>query len=94
MVDEALIAARGAPEEQALAAAIAVARQAVSDKITAGNYAGAPTALAALRPAVDAFFEKILVNDPDPAIRASRLNLLARFRAATLPVADFGLIAG
>jgi len=94
VVDEALIAARGAPEEQALAAAIAVARQAVSDKITAGNYAGAPTALAALRPAVDAFFEKILVNDPDPAIRASRLNLLARFRAATLPVADFGLIAG
>lgn len=94
VVDETLIAARGAPEEQALAAAIAVARQAVSDKITAGNYAGALTALAALRPAVDAFFEKILVNDPDPAIRASRLNLLARFRAATLPVADFGLIAG
>ncbi|MBX9619913.1 MAG: glycine--tRNA ligase subunit beta [Hyphomicrobiales bacterium] len=94
VVNEALIAVRGAPEEQALAAAIAVAWQAVSDQITAGDYAGALTALAALRPAVDAFFEKILVNDPDPAIRASRLNLLAHFRAATLPAADFGLIAG
>ena len=93
-VDGTLIAARGAPEEQALAAAIAVARQTVSDRNFAGDYAGALTALARMRPAVDAFFEKILVNDPDPAIRANRLNLLASVRAATLPVADFGLIAG
>ena len=94
VVDEALIAARGAPEERVLVSAVSAAQQQVSSLVAGGDYAGALIALAALRPAVDAFFEKILVNDPDPAIRASRLNLLAHFRAATLPVADFGLIAG
>lgn len=94
VVDEALITTSGVPEESALVSAVSAAQQQVSSLVAGGDYAGALTALARLRPAVDAFFEKILVNDPDPAIRASRLNLLARFRAATLPVADFGLISG
>ena len=49
-------------------------------------------ALADLRPAVDAFFDKVTVNDPDPALRANRLRLLNQLREATRAVADFGLI--
>ena len=51
-------------------------------------------ALAKLRAPVDAFFDKVLVNAPDPAVRANRLRLLNRIREATLAVADFSKIAG
>ncbi len=51
-------------------------------------------ALAPLRAPVDAFFEKVRVNDPDPAIRANRLRLLNRIREATLAVADFSKVGG
>ena len=47
----------------------------------------------ALRGPIDAFFDKVTVNDPDPA-RARRLNLLARFRDAVHRVADFSKIEG
>ena len=52
------------------------------------------TSLAALRAPIDAFFEKVIVNDPDPGVRARRLNLLARFRDAVNSVADFSRIEG
>jgi glycyl-tRNA synthetase beta chain len=51
-------------------------------------------ALSALREPVDAFFDKVLVNDEDAAVRANRLALLARIRTATGEVADFSRIAG
>ncbi len=51
-------------------------------------------ALSALREPVDSFFERVLVNDEDQAVRANRLALLARIRAATDQVADFSKIAG
>jgi glycyl-tRNA synthetase beta chain len=51
-------------------------------------------ALAELRPAVDAFFDKVTVNADDPALRANRLRLLNMLRQATLSVADFSKIAG
>ena len=51
-------------------------------------------ALAKLRAPVDAFFDKVLVNDPDPTLRANRLRLLNRIREATRAVADFSKIAG
>jgi glycyl-tRNA synthetase beta chain len=47
-----------------------------------------------LRAPVDAFFDKVLVNAPDPAVRANRLKLLNRIRQATLAVADFSKIGG
>jgi glycyl-tRNA synthetase beta chain len=47
-----------------------------------------------LRQPVDAFFEAVMVNAPEPAIRTNRLRLLASLRTATLAVADFGKIAG
>ena len=56
--------------------------------------ASATKALAELRPAVDAFFDKILVNAEDKELRANRLRLLASFREATRAVADFSAIAG
>jgi glycyl-tRNA synthetase beta chain len=51
-------------------------------------------ALAALRAPVDAFFDKVLVNDPDPAVRLNRLRLLNQVREAAGRVADFSLISG
>ena len=51
-------------------------------------------ALASLRAPIDAFFEKVTVNDADPDIRARRLNILARFRDAVHAVADFSKIEG
>jgi glycyl-tRNA synthetase beta chain len=49
-------------------------------------------AMAKLRPAVDAFFDKVKVNDDDPKIRENRLKLLNEIRAATRTVADFSRI--
>ena len=51
-------------------------------------------ALSALREPVDLFFEGVLVNDEDASVRANRLALLARIRAATDQVADFSKIGG
>jgi len=66
------------------------ARQAIQDE----DFSAAMRALAALREPVDSFFEDVLVNDEDQAVRANRLALLARIRAATAAVADFSRIAG
>ncbi|MBN15556.1 MAG: glycine--tRNA ligase subunit beta, partial [Pelagibacterium sp.] len=82
------------PEEQSLAAAIARARTDVIARLENDDYAGAISVLASLRAPVDAFFESVLVNDPDPAIRANRLNLLASLRDTMHLVADFGKVAG
>ena len=51
-------------------------------------------ALSTLRRPIDAFFDKVIVNDPDAGLRARRLNLLARFRDAVHTVADFSKIEG
>jgi glycyl-tRNA synthetase beta chain len=51
-------------------------------------------ALSKLRAPVDRFFEDVLVNDEDAAIRANRLALLRMIREATGTVADFSKIAG
>jgi glycyl-tRNA synthetase beta chain len=51
-------------------------------------------ALAALRSPVDAFFEHVLVNDPDAATRDNRLRLLIQVRDLMGRVADFSQVAG
>ncbi|MHB1110546.1 MAG: glycine--tRNA ligase subunit beta [Devosia sp.] len=81
-------------EEITFANAIKSADAAVAAKIAADDYKGAMAALASLRPPVDAFLEAVLVNDPDPAIRANRLNLLALLRDTMHLVADFSKVAG
>jgi len=92
--DLQLIAAAGLIEEKALAVALAQATPKAESAVAAEDYEGAMSALAELRPAVDAFFDQVTVNDPDPALRANRLKLLNQLREATRAVADFGRIAG
>ena len=52
------------------------------------------TAMAKLRPHVDAFFDKVTVNVDDKKLRANRLRLLNEIREATRAVADFSKIEG
>ncbi|WP_186420961.1 glycine--tRNA ligase subunit beta [Bosea sp. CS1GBMeth4] len=92
--DLQLIADAGLIEEKGLAVALAQATPKAEAAIAAEDYEGAMAALAELRPAVDAFFDKVTVNDPDPALRANRLKLLNQLREATRAVADFSRIAG
>lgn len=81
-------------EEKALASAVASARSEASAAIAKEDFTAAMAALAKLRPAVDAFFDKVTVNADDKAVRENRLKLLNQIRAATLPVADFSKISG
>jgi glycyl-tRNA synthetase beta chain len=80
--------------EIALADAIMKVDAAVASKVAANDYKAAIGELATLRAPVDAFFEAVLVNDPDPAVRANRLNLLAKLRDTMRLVADFSKVAG
>ncbi|WP_018697903.1 glycine--tRNA ligase subunit beta [Amorphus coralli] len=82
------------PEEKALFAAIGPAREKAASAVAAEDFAGAMEALASLRGPVDAFFDKILVNADDPALRENRLKLLSAIPAATAAVADFSRISG
>ena len=93
-IDLHLIKAKGEPEEKVLAEVLAVATSHAKEHVAKEDFAGAMKALAELRPAVDAFFEKILVNAEDADIRANRLRLLASFREETRAVADFSAISG
>jgi len=81
-------------EETALALAVETVHAAVAAHVSKDDYKGAMTELATLRTPVDAFFEAVLVNDADPAVRGNRLNLLARLRDTMHLVADFGKVAG
>lgn len=81
-------------EEQALAAALDVAGPAVQDSIAQERYEDAMRSLAALRPPLDAFFDKVTVNAPDPALRKNRLRLLARVGVAMSRAADLSRIEG
>lgn len=79
-------------EEKTLAKAIAEVGPEASAAVAKEDFAGAMTAMAKLRPAVDAFFDKVKVNDDDAAVRENRLKLLNEIRAATRAVADFSKI--
>ncbi|MBN9669182.1 glycine--tRNA ligase subunit beta [Roseibium aggregatum] len=84
-------------QEQAeidLASAIDVARADAAQAVDAEDFEGAMEALSKLRAPVDRFFEDILVNAEDPALRLNRLRLLAEIRDATHVVADFSKVAG
>ena len=82
------------PEEIALARAVNVAKDEAGRAVAAEDFGAAMTAMAKLRPHVDAFFDKVTVNVDDPALRANRLKLLNEIRAATRTVADFSRIEG
>ena len=82
------------PEEFALTDALERAEPLAEVALFEEDFSGAMTALASLRAPIDAFFEAVIVNDPDDSVRARRLNLLARFRDAVHRVADFSRIEG
>ncbi|MGZ3410009.1 MAG: glycine--tRNA ligase subunit beta [Xanthobacteraceae bacterium] len=85
-------------EEKALARAIAQAKDDAGKAVAKEDFAAAMSAMAKLRPHVDAFFDKVTVNVTDGAdakeVRANRLRLLNEIREATRAVADFSKIEG
>jgi glycyl-tRNA synthetase beta chain len=83
-----------APEERTLVAALDEAEPKASAAIDREDFTAAMAALASLRKPIDDFFDHVTVNDPDPARRERRLNLLMRFRDAVNRVADFSRIEG
>jgi len=82
------------PEEKALIVALDKAEPKAAAAIGKEDFTGAMAALASLRTPIDTFFDHVTVNDPDPAKRERRLNLLLRFRDAVNQVADFSRIEG
>jgi glycyl-tRNA synthetase beta chain len=82
------------PEEKALFADLEAAAAKVKSEIAAERFVEAMGVMASLRAPVDAFFDKVTVNDKDPALRQNRLLLLSRLRATLHLVADFSKIEG
>ena len=72
--------------------AIIVSDEAVAPLASARCYREALERLASLREPVDAFFDAVLVNAEDSAVRANRYALLARLRGLFLGVADISLL--
>jgi glycyl-tRNA synthetase beta chain len=89
-VDTALL--REAAEVALHAALVDVVPQADAAFVT-GDYSESLQALAALRAPVDSFFDDVMVNADDPALRANRLGLLAMLHAAMNQVADLSKLS-
>jgi glycyl-tRNA synthetase beta chain len=89
-VDTALLVE---PAEADLAAALAQVAPLADAAFDKADYAASLQALAALKTPVDAFFDKVMVNAEDPALRNNRLALLARLHAAMNRVADLSRLA-
>lgn len=79
-------------EEKALSQALIVAEDGADKALADEDFEAAMAALASLRGPVDAFFDKVTVNDDDPAVRRNRLALLARVGSAAHRIADFSKI--
>jgi len=82
------------PAERGLLEAIVTVEPEAANAVAGERFEAAMAALARLRAPVDAFFEDVLVNDANPAVRKNRLLLLARARGAMNAIADFGRIEG
>jgi glycyl-tRNA synthetase beta chain len=88
-VDPGLLAE---PEESVLKRNLDETGAAVEQLIASEDFRGAMMRYAALRPVVDAFFDKVTVNADQPAIRVNRLRLLSRIRGTLNKIADFSRI--
>lgn len=78
--------------EKSLHNALSGLRDTVSTAAINGDYAAALSALATLREPVDRFFDEVMVNADDEAIRRNRLSLLNELRDQFLNVADISLL--
>lgn len=90
--DAAVIESQGENEEKILFTVLQGATQNAREHVMREDFEGAMKALATIRPAVDAFFDKVTVNVDNAAVRENRLKLLNALRAATRAVADFSRI--
>ncbi|MBU3673157.1 MAG: glycine--tRNA ligase subunit beta [Sinobacteraceae bacterium] len=80
--------------ERALHTALTGVSAGVEADLGVRRYDAALTTLASLRPVIDAFFNDVMVNDPDPALRANRLALVSRVRELFSGVADLSRLPG
>ncbi len=82
------------PAESELAKTIDQAYQALAPLIQSSNYSAALDELSKLRKPVDQFFDEVMVNADDIALRTNRLSLLSEMRQLFLSVADISLLTG
>ncbi|MGO1542148.1 MAG: glycine--tRNA ligase subunit beta [Luteimonas sp.] len=82
------------PAEQALADAVQAAYDETEAALGSGDYVNALARLARLRPQVDAFFDAVMVNADDPAVRGNRLALLRRLAGRLRSVAAIEHLSG
>ncbi len=82
------------PEETALHHQLGAVDAGLPLRLQAAEFSAAMRELASLRAPLDAFFDKVTVNAPDPALRRNRLGLLHQVRATMDRVADFSRIEG
>ncbi|HSM94680.1 MAG TPA: glycine--tRNA ligase subunit beta [Rhizomicrobium sp.] len=82
------------PEEKSLYVELAAASEMIRAEVERERFVEAMGVMARLRKPVDAFFDKVTVNDKDAKLRENRLKLLSRLRATLHLVADFSKIEG
>lgn len=80
------------PAEKALAEAVLGLRTEVQPLIAKGEYTAVLDKLASLRQPVDSFFDNVMVNAEDPALRQNRLAILNTLQGLFLQVADISLL--
>ena len=80
------------PAEKALAEAVLALRTEVQPLIAQGDYTAVLDKLANLRAPVDSFFDNVMVNAEDPALRQNRLAILNTLQGLFLQVADISVI--
>lgn len=81
-----------ADAERELAEALAAAQRETVAALDTGDYAAVLARLSQLQAPVDAFFDSVLVNADDPAVRANRLALLGQLKAQFSAIADIALL--
>ena len=80
------------PAEKALAEAVLALRTEVQPLIAQGDYTAVLDKLANLRAPVDNFFDNVMVNAEDPALRQNRLAILNTLQSLFLQVADISVL--
>lgn len=80
------------PAEKALAEAVLALRTEVQPLIAKGDYTAVLDKLANLRVPVDSFFDNVMVNAEDPALRQNRLAILNTLQDLFLQVADISVL--
>ena len=91
-IGEINLAACVEPAEKALAEAVLALRTEVQPLIAQGDYTAVLDKLANLRAPVDSFFDNVMVNAEDPALRQNRLAILNTLQGLFLQVADISVL--